>query len=440
MSELASVKPFFQLVIGDGNSIEVDNATVPVRWCLNESMARLILECYAAEYNIEDLYIALSVCHPRTNSYDTDVEYQDLSRTVAPLKDGMAYVTINRPGKFVVYASILLPRNDKALKSGLKRLHRRTKRGYMDESISNFSLSPEKDTLEGFAERCRYNCQIVANFVGINDYINRGICQDSVYSTANVQFAIDGTCPPELFSSITPNWFTDWVNYGYETSVVDQCSFRRRLIVWALIKSWGLPVIYIVVVSIAFAIGLFALFFGYKLINFKNLIMLDDDDANGDGIVNTLKWGDSVYIKHPVACIVHPFSWPLWYMTYQAFADGAVMQLLSRIWQFFAGLQWSMVSVGLFLGAGVMLYSTYKFIDSTIRAFVYPSTPTKLWRSIPAKLYGWLDRREAERRERMIKNMSCGGDPMKFATAPKPRSVKLVASKIKSKVCKPMSL
>lgn len=431
-------KPFFQLVVGDGNSVEVENAIVPVRWCLNEVMLREIISSLGRirpNVKIEEFYIGLTVSHPTTSLYDDDVVYKELSRAIVPLKDGMTYVTINRPGKFIIYASILLPRKIKQVNREIKKALTRSSSGRLEHEIGgHYYKQDEEVTLGNFVDHCWSDCEIVTGFIGVNNHLRYHLNLNPTDPNCTIQFAIDGTCPPELFSSITPGWFTNWVNYGCESKVVDQCSFRRRLIVWALVKSWVVPCLMLCAVTVATIVGLLALFIGYNFIDFKKLFEFDEIPTRDIG------WNDNLYVKHPVALIAHPVSWPFWYITYDSVTNGSIARAFSAIWNWITSFSVSWESLGIVALLVASCVGMYTFVKVTYEAFELPDQPTKLWGNIPSRLYNWIMNRSLRRQQEIMKNISCGGDPMKFATAPKPTSVKLIAKSIKSKVCKPMSL
>jgi len=186
------VVPNIKLVVGDGKPLT--NAAIPVRWCLSKAT----LEKIASEDGESSAQIIIVAMDDRG--------YQH--RTIAPLSQGMTYINLNRAGINKIHALILYnPKYD-----------------YSVKAIKDMYLS--KETRNHFEA-----CLIVHDDV-ISPY------SSTVCSYINTNHFVSIDVPIELFGKEPPEWLKGLVNTWQDSSMDDQCSWRRRVMFFAFVKSW----------------------------------------------------------------------------------------------------------------------------------------------------------------------------------------------------------
>lgn len=164
-----------KLIVGDEKG-EVQNANIPVRWCVNkETLGEL------RQKGVLNPYILLVVVSKQ----------KEMSRQICPLDKLVDYIQFHRPDENKIYATIVW--DDKGKKGLWKRFLKKDD-GYYGTDL-----------------------------VSYGDFYKPDICMD---------FAeIDIMVPKELFAKERPEWLKLWVNLCFEGSTIDECHFRKRAIV-----------------------------------------------------------------------------------------------------------------------------------------------------------------------------------------------------------------
>ena len=75
-------KHMFHIVVGDGNKMEIDNASVPVRWCLNDKMIDHLKKLQ------KQAYVCLTALHPEERR-SGEYRWIPLSRVIVPITDSL---------------------------------------------------------------------------------------------------------------------------------------------------------------------------------------------------------------------------------------------------------------------------------------------------------------------------------------------------------------
>lgn len=438
--------PFFSLVVGDGNNIKVDNASVPVRWCVNaDLMAQL--KKRADDSGMHDPHVVLNVAHKKFCSYDNSHDgYDVLSRVVLPIGDAMAYLSIHRPDAAEIHATIIdfyKGTSAKQTKKVLRLLTQRSGSGY------RFSMHDDYDCGKAGVFKTEYR-----------DVDSDIRCyMEFVPLTGNVTDSVEIETPKELFATPLPNWFEKFINFGYESKLVDQCHIRRRAMVAVLWQSWAVPLWTMVVVFTRF---MFA--FGWQFLlgvtpNWKAVVKpFDcdfDDVSRSTSTYSKITWKDSHFLKKPWLL---PFFPPvmlligalgnLFFAMGASVGYGFMMVLVIGLVTILAAIV--LVAVGNFLFYTAPKYVPFlgwtgRMIKKVLLVSQIGSGLKKAWNGY----WKWLDKRDAEAYARYWKEneeaLTCQGNPLDMiADISKlhhsKKSVKLRFFDLKSKMCKPTAL
>jgi len=184
------MKPF-ELIIGDANG-ELQNADVPVRWCITPTLVREM-----EERGIEDPHVLIVSCS----------RHQEFQRQLVPVTELMTYVRFTKAGDMRIYAWLLDG------KKGKKELHNnylRKKNGSYKTDIFYYGIAePYKEIDYSF------------------DFVS-----------------YDVSIPEGVFGKEPPAWIKWFANLWHEKRTVDQCHFRRRVTLaftlkWIPVLAWA---------------------------------------------------------------------------------------------------------------------------------------------------------------------------------------------------------
>lgn len=278
--------PSFQLIIGNGQSEKVDHPSVSVRWCANPALLELITKRGADLSTTKVLLRVMYAMSDRRNPY-----WREGDRQLVPLSDGMCYVDLTRPGKFVILADIV-DNKDKKEGFSTKRLYARDDTGKLDYCeltlpgyIFNGSVqSVQKKIMDegnpGSWERLPLKGSARSYLMRLFSEYERDAEERRVYhldiNSSSVVFYAEGEVPAELFATY-PSWVKALANLGHSKPAENQCIIRRRLMLSVFITVW----IFAVVALAVFAVRFIALiWYSIWLVPTKPTMLFNMDDPS----------------------------------------------------------------------------------------------------------------------------------------------------------------
>ncbi len=451
------------LFIGGEDKSHMDSSTA-VTWCISKATAAQLQ--------------AIGAQNPQLLIVITNDE-EEVDRYIVPLKNMMKHIRFRRPGKNIVHATIVWPRdgheNDTPKKIFSDRLDdgRYTttivsmhqplssalqKKIYKIDSDlwgESFHTAQDEERLRKEKDSLRNEWNKIVNdepFVfGIrNDF--DGV--EQIGEEAQIEVIV----PKEMFAKDPPRWMK-WLGTRFDwwpTAAIDQCDLRRRALItgfilppWLVMK-WTFIVVAGFFIEIAnIAILAVCLLFGLRGITLNPLVhpfeepptavFPEDDEITSvwfeKKVVTTHTREDkSTYemtafeFRNPVFFVVNPVSLltisGVSYMLYWLF--GSVLNAAIAVAAF---------SVGIALAIG-------------IRALVDHSSSSK-WKKREAKQQKKYERRAKEREQnearlsRELELLACSNNQsheVKLSALPKERrTVSLRFADTKAKVCRPFA-
>lgn len=246
------------------DSTERADATMPLRWCVSKEALGMLQEAGAT-----DPYIFILIQHG----------FSETARYLVPLKDEMRFIEFRRPGRNIIHAAIVWEhKNGRFLERSLMR-----KDGYGDYRCSFIEPHP-KNFVNGY-------------FVGHETYSDQ---YQSLGATT-----LDVEVPQNMFAKEPPRWLSAWVNYWFTWAPVDQCHFRRRMLVAFTIQPIAVLVAVIVEFALKFGILLGLAFLGIPG-RWKKL--LSPDPGFGDSVSDLYPGKSSIFFSGPRRWY-RPFLW-----------------------------------------------------------------------------------------------------------------------------------
>ena len=243
-----------KLILGDEKG-KVQNANVPIRWCINKETLAILEQEKAVNPHI------LIVTATQNRYYG----FKETSRHLAPLDQVIEFIQFQKPEKNFLFATIVWAKNGTYSELWEKFLQKEY-RNYNTDVISETGFSPPKK-----------NCIELAE--------------------------VEVYMPREIFAKEYPAWLKKWVNLWFKSEARDQCHFRKRMIFAFTIKP---PIIsaFLLVKLVAgiFTSFLFLLLFACKGIDFGPIVHPLRDELNelssGARYVLYKKWTDKQGDKH----------------------------------------------------------------------------------------------------------------------------------------------
>ena len=388
------------------------DSVIPIRWCVSREVVQEL-----RDKGISSPHFLISV----TNAG------HELERRLVPLADEMVYLQFTRPGQNVVHATIVWHRYDNGdeLKKAIFSLYGFDRRGY--PQYSHEVLTYGKD-----------------GFTDFDEDIGRHPGQE----TLSVEV------PAEMFAKEPPRWLKRFVGYFFDVNNVDQCHFRRRLILSIL--AIPLAVLWVIGKELVTVGSLIVLLVaGRREINFHpvlNPIRYAPDDTWQD--VHSSFWFvkkngddrfDPVLAINPLFMVISGavtyFVTMIWSQV-SFNGDKAQEQHLDHLW---TGTWWIWLIA---FGTPLAIY----FVISLGAGFV---SVIKLATKTPVaeKTHNrWQQKREQQRREKLqqtkqatkvlystLEEMVCNGDRRAdLKELPKERrTLRLRFQATKAKVCRP---
>jgi hypothetical protein len=467
------------LIVGDGTSPVVDNAMVPVRWCVDKQDFDYI--------NSRGVFphVIISVLHdePTLRMDDgTDRMYQaETTRVIVPFSDGMAYVPINRPGQAEIRSTVVVFHHGlsaRTVKSLVKSLAERSSgnRFYMkihDAHIMNttgkfeFSVenafergrvidvgptwhqaSPSGDQTGHSLRANWYVTRIYSEADALEDY--RDTCAE--YSESEVEISVDEfmsqvtepidpsrvygqyglrdtgmeTCmsrvvidvPRELFAKPLPSWMQNILMNGYRSKPTDQCEIRQRLLRAAVWDMW--------------VIGVRAFFVTLLRFIFASVVTVG-------ALHRHVNW----------RMVFQPFSGQMVDVFYGCSLGDTYLGKLTKVWMLplmpivlaIAGL----VSYVIYLNLGLVLHviGPAFFVACAVAGLASGDWVANGVGRVGRVINRFNERRLTTAYASSLENVVCRGNPMDMVASVDKipsKTIRLRFSGLKSKVCKPTAL
>lgn len=278
--------PSFQLIIGNGQSEKVDHPSVSVRWCANPALLELISKHGADLSTTKVLLRVMYLMNDRHKPY-----WREGDRQLVPLADGMCYVDLTRPGKFVILADIV-DNKDKKEGFSTKRLFARDDSGKLDYcelalpghifngSVQKVQTKIMEEGNPGSWERLPLKGSARSYLMRLFSEYERDADDKRVYhldvNSSGVVFYAEGEAPAELFATY-PSWVKALANLGHSKPAENQCIIRRRLMLSVFFTIW----IFAVVASAVLIVRLIALvWYSIWLVPTKPTMLFNMDDPS----------------------------------------------------------------------------------------------------------------------------------------------------------------
>lgn len=225
MTEKTQTLKTFDLIVGDAEG-NIENGDVPVRWCITPELVQEM-----DDKGMEDLHVLVASVDLST---DTIMDYQ-----LVPLTEMMTYVRFTKAGDHVLIAWIIDGKDGRAAIKN--EFH---KRENWKRQLTVFVHVDDDDPVRDHHLTVGGGSLSVVPSTHISD---RGYAR----AIQNVNI------PAEAFGKEPPQWIEWYANLWHDTKAVDQCAFRRRLMIAFTLK----PILFAIVV-----IALMALRVGYAAI------------------------------------------------------------------------------------------------------------------------------------------------------------------------------
>ena len=289
-----------KLKVGDEKG-EVQNANVPVRWCVDKETLEKIQQD--------------GVKNPHILLVTTDGRYE-MTRQLAPLEQVIEYVQFQRPGINKIYATIVWEKSGKY--NDLWETYLQKERGRYATSVINYD-----------GNLCRLTGSVESTVENVN-------------------------IPDELFAKELPRWIQKWVNLWFKTRPEDQCCFRRRMITAFTIQP---PIVFLwLILRIGF--GALAAFFlllcAMTKINFKPIIHPWRDDVEDIWSDTKERYGGgSIFTRARTNKKGNSYS--LWYLSPLTPLYFLLIALIVCLWQI---LEYGFVTLGLTIWGTVVAVGT----------------------------------------------------------------------------------
>lgn len=220
-----------ELVIGkkDGS---IDNASIPVRWCLTKVLLDNINE---SEYHSPQ--VCIQVQYMRQIDKNEYTDYWE-ERHLFPLNQFIAYVPLSKSGRVCINAYIL---------------------GMQEGELKCYSIGAlQKDSIHSFT----YNHFDTRVYMSVESKtLNYDIDIKFIAKALNYNINI----PEELFGKKPPQWILNLINRYQDTTLVDECQLRRRFMFFPLKLLFIIPELFLRVISMVF------LYLCYALVGFVDI-------------------------------------------------------------------------------------------------------------------------------------------------------------------------
>lgn len=374
-----------------------------VRWCLERSEHSFLKEQKAKCINV--LFV---------------ITYENSSledRILVPIDQMLTFLNFRRPGDHTVFARIVYVKYEDSFED--------VKRRILDK-INNYSYKNEI-----------LNSKKTSFGNDLGSFL-------SDYSTGDTEF--DVNIPKEHFPKDPPECLGKIVNFGYDYPAVDQCMFRRRL----LVSPFKLILIFIWMILttvIRGFISLLALSLGLRDINFEAVLRPLRDDIS-DVLYYTSFW-NSWFFKDK-----YSKTRPKFYLLLHPWLYIILFFVLSLVAHKLKMTNWVLLMIILRSLKGFVFYAwkplAYCFTVLVFISFLLNKLNTK-WNNITEErtkktsteeYLQMMRKKEEKKYDNLYKLLACPKEKtVDLDNIPlQRRTIKLRFLRLKSKVCRPFAI
>ena len=272
MNQVATITPIksgLELVVDDPN---VSDGSVFLRWCVCDS----ILRAYKDQgFKADNLFLLIVLVHKKT---EKQVRY------VFKLNDLMGCISFYSSGKHTILATVVVGESLGSVKNIFLRAH--CDFMYRAVLLLNDSMFPKKcpDIFFDFEYLQDNETQEQPHLLP-EDFRFQGKEKISAYMDVEV--------PDGVFAREWPPWVKTWANRWFSNPPLDQCDFRKRLILSVTTQPFIVLPFWIGKFLVTLLVVFYFLLTLRKNINFKPLWYLDKYD------ISDVYWniGSSYWLK-----------------------------------------------------------------------------------------------------------------------------------------------
>ena len=414
-----------ELVVGPENGI-IENASIPIRWCINEETLNLLDD-------IENPHILIRFMYE--DGYNED-------RFVEKISKYMGYFPCRRSGKVKIEAYIVTGL------STIKSIKHIINKTFLDKSGSTYSY--------GLKHRSKDN----------NSHINidngMGVIIDNVEEPYTI------TIPKDVFGAELPKWIKICVNRYLENQTVDECHRNRRLMSFPLRAPFILCELLFISIkqtifyTVCILLGFFKLdisrylrpfadgYDGYELMmsdvlsknvikNFYNYFLKKLSNNNNS-------YFDIKIVSCMLSTLLLPFV-PVIYIIYVILGNILIINLnlnilLLPLLPFILNIL-VIIGIAIFIGICFALYNIGGFFIKLLPDFMNIDISFDPFFDFIDKIAYKIINMFTKKQELKKELLTCNGDANSVTTDIKriplrEQSITLIYSNIKNKVCKPM--
>lgn len=381
---------------------------IPIQWCLGRSETEALKAKNAR--NIKVLIVV---------SYE-DGRHED--RYLVPIEEVMTYISFCRPGKHTVFAKVVFW-------------------DYNNELNMNFLLNTEGIQIFSF----RVLNTSKTDFVDDSHFYSMGV---AVLSSSDEGEVI---VPKEHFPPEPPMWLQRIANFGFERPPVDECAFRRRMLL-LIIKLPVLALWFFFTTSVRVIGAGFLSICGVRRIKYSPIFHPWNEDMNDvwyftdsrntwfnhDGYGNAKS--KFIYLIHPLLYI-GLFAFVTWLKVYLGLSYGEVIlklwgillififAIVDFLVKFFS--KFGSIVIGFFIGLVLMKMVHY----SLKKREMEKKAKDAYERSKKTKVE--LDKQSYDDLYRLLACGRAPKTPSLEALPEKKRTLRLKYQNLKAKVCRP---
>lgn len=221
-------KKDFELIIGEGKKKEINNASVPVRWCIDSQFLKRMDET--------------GIVKPHVVIAAFDKWGQEHVREMVPLAEMKVYLAFHKPGNYDICAWIF--NGEMGIPKLKKRMIAKSDGSYRTDLIHDGTIFAKIafDEDEDDIATCAFTYS--------NEYI-----------------------PENAFAKEPAPWLKWYANYWYDEKPRDACDFRKRVGLAFAFKWFPMALFALFKMVAALLLGAFGILLGfYKLVHWDRII------------------------------------------------------------------------------------------------------------------------------------------------------------------------
>lgn len=223
-------------------------ATVPVRWCLTPELVEMI-----RDRGFKRPYLMLVIRSVVTETHFSEpyTTYTDTDITFVRLAAEMTYVTFTRPGNNEVCAVVVDLNGRGVIGAAIQLESKVGSSSYYDDSTEEARTYASVLRADGMPKRS-----------ALRKFDGEAIPHIAAAATLNVEV------PQEMFAPTPSGWRKTLVKAYFPTRELDQCHFRRRVIISLMTSVVWLPLAFAIKVVLTIAMVVW----GRRNIPFRRII------------------------------------------------------------------------------------------------------------------------------------------------------------------------